>query len=447
MPFNDILASEYARTHPQSTELHNRALHSFPAAGATHMARVLDPFRPFVTHAVGSRKWDVDGNEYVDYTTGHGALILGHSHPSVVSAVQEQMAKGVHYGESHEFEVQWAELIRKMMPVAERIEFCACGQEANMMAVRLARLHTGRRKVLRFRENYHGWADELVAYGSPGAVADEVTVIPFNDLEAVEAALATREYAILFSEGGGAHMGGQVPINLDFLKALPALAREHGTLFCVDEVVTGFRDSTGGWQELVGVTPDLSTIGKCAGGGLPVGAVLGSRDILAPLEPATPTNKRVIHAGTWNANPLVAAAGVASCSLYLDGTPQAKAKESARRFRDEGNHVLRKLGISGRFYSRSIVHFYLGQLEFEPADLDWSAPTTDMTRILNPAVLPIRSRLCLHLLQRGIATFDGGIYIFSAAHTDEDVRETIAALDDSLQAMIGEGSLQDDFLL
>ena len=150
---------------------------------------------------------------------GHGALILGHSHPAIVQAVQEQMAKGVHYGENHELEVEWAELIKSMMPMAERGEFCSCGQEADMMAIRLGRTFTGRRKVLR--------------------------------------------------------MDGQVPLDVDFVRALPDLAHKYGTVWALDEVVTGFRDAPGGWQSMVDVKPDLTTLGKCVGGGLPVGVVAG----------------------------------------------------------------------------------------------------------------------------------------------------------------------------
>jgi len=285
------LVEEYKKTHPGSQKLHERAVNVLAANGATHVARIFDPFRPYITHAKGSRKWDVDGNEYIDYVMGHGSLILGHSHPAVVQAVQEQMAKGVHYGENHEMEVEWAELIKTMMPMAERVEFCACGQEANMMAIWLSRVFTGRKKILRLEENFHGWTDELVIKG-PGIVASEVSIIPFNDLNKVEEELAKREYAILMTEGGGAHMSGQVPVDTNFVRALPELTRKYGTVWLLDEVVTGFRDAPGGWQSLVGVKPDLTTLGKCVGGGLPVGALAGRADIMEALSPKTPLWKR-----------------------------------------------------------------------------------------------------------------------------------------------------------
>ncbi|MBN1855324.1 MAG: aminotransferase class III-fold pyridoxal phosphate-dependent enzyme [Dehalococcoidia bacterium] len=444
---NDSLTTTYLETHQRSAALHEEAVQEFAADGATHVARVMEPFRPYITHAQGSRKWDVDGNEYIDYIMGHGALILGHGHPAVVRAIREQASEGLHFGESHEMEVHWAQLISRMMPVAERVEFCASGQEANMMAIRLARVFTGRRKVLRFAENYHGWADELIYQGAPGCLSEEVTVVPFGARAAAEAALRTGEYALVLSEGGGGHMAGQVPMDLDFQRLLPEMARQNGTLYCVDEVVTGFRDAPGGWQALAGVRPDLSTIGKCAGGGLPVGAIVGREDVLSALDPRTTPDKRIIHAGTWNANPLSAAAGVAACSLYLDGEPQRKAREMARRFRDGGNEVLIRKRVSARLYSRSIVHLYMGPIEREPDSLDFMAPSTDPGTIMDRQFLPVSERFGLHLLQRGIAAFHGAMYVFSAAHTQRDVDITLAAFEASVDAMLEEGSIPSEILL
>jgi glutamate-1-semialdehyde 2,1-aminomutase len=436
----DNLVEEYKRTHPGSQKLHDRAVMVFAADGATHMVRVLDPFRPYFTHAQGSRKWDVDGNEYIDYVMGHGGLILGHSHPAVVQAVQEQMAKGVHYGENHELELRWAELIKSMMPTAERVEFFSCGQEANMMAIRLSRVFTGRKKILRFKENFHGWGDELAHEGSAGIVADEVNIIPFNDLAKVERELATVEYAALLTEGGGAFAGGRIHIDTDFVRAMPGLAHKYGTVWVLDEVVTGFRDAPGGWQSVVGVRPDLTTLGKCVSGGLPGGAIVGRADIMDAFDPKTPPERLIVHSGTWNANPLVCSAGITACELYQDGEPQRKAGEFADYLRERGNKVLKEKAINGRLYSRTIVHLYLGPIDYEPSD-DTMPPTKDIGKIMDPARLPVRARLCLHLLQRGIATMNGEIFILSAAHSKEDIDQTVQALSDSLDAMIAEGTI------
>jgi len=269
----DKIIGDYIKAHPGSQKLHEKAVKIFAANGATHATRIFEPFRPYITHAKGSRKWDVDGNEYIDYVLGHGALILGHGHPDVLKAVQEQVVKGTHYGENHELEIEWATLIQSMMPVMKRVEFFACGQEANMMGIRCARAFTGRKKIIRFVENFHGWADELLGPKPIGFVADQVKVLPMHDLEGLEAELATKEYAILFVEGGGAHMAGQVPWDTDFVRALPGLCQKYGTIFLIDEVVTGFREAPEGWQGTIGVTPDLTTLGKTIGGGLSVGAL------------------------------------------------------------------------------------------------------------------------------------------------------------------------------
>ncbi len=432
------IVEEYIKTHPGSQKLHDRAKRIFAANGATHTTRILDPFRPYITHARGSRKWDVDGNEYIDYVLGHGALILGHSHPVIVQAVQEQMTKGVHYGDNHELEVEWAELIQTMMPSIERIEFFSCGQEANMMAIRLARIFTGRRKILKFYENFHGWADELVA-PAPGVFSEEVKVIPGSDLDRLEEELATREYAILLLEGGGAHMAGQIPWDADFVRVLPGLTRKYGSVFVIDEVVTGFRDAPGGWQAMIGVTPDLTSLGKTIGGGLGVGALGGRADIMDMLKPGASPQQLVRHSGTWNANPLTAAAGVAACRLYRDGKVQKRVNELGAYLRQKGNQVLKERGINGRLYGRSIVWLYLGPIDYEPSD-DIIPPTRDVQKLLGGVL--IKARLCLHLLHRGVATMGARFFILSVAHTKQDIDQTVKAFRDSLDTVDADGAFE-----
>lgn len=432
------IVEQYISTHQGSRELHERARMILPANGATHTARILDPFRPYITHARGSRKWDVDGNEYIDYVLGHGALILGHSHPDVVTAVQEQVAKGTHYGENHELEVEWAELVQGMMPSMQRVEFFSCGQEANLMAIRLARIFTGRRKVLRFEENFHGWADELAGAG-PGIVTDQVTMIPGHDPVRLEEELATGEYAILMLEGGGAHMGGQIPWDADFVRTVSTLTRKYATVFLIDEVVTGFRDAPGGWQSTIGVTPDLTSLGKAVGGGLGVGALGGRADIMGALTPKPPPERFLAHSGTWNANPLTAAAGVAACRLYTDGSVQRKVNELGVYLRQRGNRTLKERGLSIRLYGRNIIWIYMGSIDQEPPD-DTLPPTRDVQELVAGA--QARPRLCLHLLHRGISTMAARFFIMSVAHTEEDLDRTIEALVDSLKAMVEEGTLE-----
>ena len=430
----------YERTHSGSKKLHERASKLFPADGATHAARVFNPFRPYITRANGSRKWDADGNEYIDYVMGHGALILGHGNPAVVQAIQEQAAKGLHYGENQELEVEWGELINSMMPVAERIEVCASGQEANLMAVRIARTFTGRKKILRFEENFHGWMGEVAPAGSAGVTMPEVTIIPMNDLSRLEKELATKEYALIMAEGGGAHMAGQIPWETDFIQALPELTKKYGTLWLIDEVVTGFRESRGGWQEIAGLKPDLSSLGKCTGGGIPVGVVVGRSDVMAVLDPKRPMEQRIRHTGTWNANPIQCAAGIAACKQYRNGEPQKKAAELGAYLREQGNQVLKEKKVNGCLYGRTIIHLYFGPIDYEPSD-PVLPPTKSMQKIVDPSTTPAKTDLCLRLLQKGVATMGARFFVLSAAHTKEDIDQTIKAFASSLDEMIASGVL------
>ncbi|MFC1985138.1 aspartate aminotransferase family protein [Chloroflexota bacterium] len=439
------ITEEYKKKHPISAKLHERALSLFAGNGATHAGRIFDPFMPYITHASGSRKWDVDGNGYICFSMCHGALLLGHNHPKIVEAVQDQLTKGVQYGSNHELEIEWAELIQSIITSAERVEFAACGNEANMLALRLGRVFTGRNKVLKFKEHFHGWNDQLVPPERSAGVLPEdnrinTVAISANDLNRVEQELAKREYAVLITEGGGAHMGGQIPLDNDFTQALPDLTKKYGTIWVVDEVVTGFRELKGSWQSLVGVKPDLTTLGKCAGGGLAVGAVIGRADIMDAFNPTRPVEKRIIHSGTWNATPLVAAAGVAACRLYKTGEHQKRVAEMAAYFRKKANNLLEEKGIDGRFYGRNIIQFYIGPADFEPAD-DTLPPTKDVDRLMNRQYQPVLNRLRLHLLQRGVAC-QRNIFIMSSAHTKEDINYTIEALADSLDAISGEGLLR-----
>lgn len=438
MPERDPLAETYLRSRPRAVELHARAKGLFAAQGATHFARVRAPCRPYITHAMGSRKWDVDGHEYIDYVLGHGSLVLGHSHPTVVQAVQRQAAKGFHFGDNHALEVEWAELIRRMMPAAERIEFFASGQEANQMGLRVARSFTGRKRLLKFRYGYHGWADELCAEGSPGALDDYLTVIPANEVPAVERELSSGAFAVVLIEGGGGRLAGRVPIEPDFYRALPQVATKHGTLVMLDEVVTGFREAPGGWQSVVGMRPDLTTIGKAVSGGLPSGALLGRADVMACLSPESPPNRGVVHGGTWNAIPLTCAAGIAACELYRDGNPQREANQAAARLRQGANAAFRHRGLPARLFGRSVIHIYLGASEREDDD---RPPTADVTKLMNAGMTATYKRLDLHLLHRGVASVRGEALIVSSAHTEADVDQTVVALEGAVAAMVAEGSV------
>lgn len=424
---------DYVRTHPQSRKLHERALNHFAANGVTHVARIWDPFGPYMTHAQGSSIWDVDGHEYIDFRNGHGALILGHNHPAIVKAIQDQATKGPLFSASHELEIEWAELIKSMVPTAERVEFFACGQEANLMGIRIARAFTGRKRVLRFEENFHGWADELAVPGAAGTVNPEVRVIPTHDLALLEEELASREYAIVLTEGGGAHMAGQIPWQPEFIRALGPIARKHGTVWLLDEVVTGFRDGPAGWGGLMGLRPDLTTLGKCVAGGMPAGVLTGRADVMAVLTPKDPPEGWVSHSGTWNAMPIVCAAGIAACRLLRDGSVQKQVNEMGAYMRQIGNRALQEQGYKWRLYGRSIIHTYFGTIDYE-VDYAGNPPTSDIKKMLGGS--REKHMVGLYLLHHGIHTHQGRMFILSVAHTKEDIERAV----DSLIKAIGEAT-------
>ena len=222
--------------HLRSAELHQDASRVFPS-GITHDIRHFLPFPIYVERAVGARKWDVDGNELIDYVMGHGALLFGHAHPSLVEAVQQQVARGSHYGASHHGEIEWAQLVQSLIPSAEKVRFTSSGTEATMMAVRLARAATGRPRLLRFRNHFHGWADAVVVgarntagslgqMGLPPAAAESVTVVDQHDTAAMDAALSTETCAAVICEPTGSSWGTS-PLDPSVLAFLRERTKDH----------------------------------------------------------------------------------------------------------------------------------------------------------------------------------------------------------------------------
>jgi len=276
----------------------------------------------FFQRGEGAWLTDVDGNRYVDFVGSWGPLILGHCHPAVVEAVTAAARSGTSYGAPHPGEVELAELVRAAMPSVEKVRMVSSGTEATTAAVRLARGATGRDCILKFEGCYHGAGDSfLVKAGSgvetlglpdspgvPAALAGLTLTAPFNDLAAAEAVFEKRgkEIAAVIIEPVVGNMGVLVP-RPGYLQGLQALASRHGALLILDEVMTGFRVARGGAQQLYGVTPDLTTMGKVIGGGLPVGAYGGRRDLMAKIAPEGP----IYQAGTLSGNPLAVAAGIA----------------------------------------------------------------------------------------------------------------------------------------
>ncbi len=276
----------------------------------------------FYERAKGSHVWDADGNEYIDFVASWGPMILGHAPDAVLDAVREQLDKGTSFGAPTEIELKMAEAVSAAVPSVEEVRMVSSGTEATMSAIRLARGYTGREKFIKFDGNYHGHSDALlVAAGSglvtlgipstpgvtKGAAADTV-VLPYNDLEAVRTTLAEigEQVAAIILEPVAGNMG-VVPPAEGFLEGLRALCDEYGVVLIFDEVISGFRVALGGAQERYGVTPDLTTLGKIIGGGFPVGAFGGKREIMQSLAPMGP----VYQAGTLSGNPVAMVAGLA----------------------------------------------------------------------------------------------------------------------------------------
>ena len=355
-----VTEAVHTRAH---VDLGERARRVLPG-GATHASRTYDP-RIYVARSSGSRKWLIDGTELIDYTMGHGALLLGHAHPVIVAAVQEQVARGTHYGAAHPLEVEWAELIAALVPSAEKVRFTASGTEAVMLALRVARAATGRDRIVKLQEHFHGWSDAVSAYldsdgrtrtpvGVPAAMGALTTVARTDEPTDLEAALAGGDVAAVIMEASGAHYG-QLLLDPSFISAARAACTATGTVLVFDEVVTGFRVAPGGMQSLLGITPDISVLGKVMAGGLPSGAVAGRADLLELLATT------IAHPGTFNANPLSAVAGIATLRLVADGGPQRTAEAYAVSVAGEWTAALASAGIPGTIGRlSSILHIFLG---------------------------------------------------------------------------------------
>jgi glutamate-1-semialdehyde 2,1-aminomutase len=394
-----------------------------------------EPF--FAAAGKGARLRDADGRSYIDYVMSYGPHLFGHVPAFVQRALQRAARRGTSFGTPTELEVRLAERVVRLVPSIEAIRFVSSGTEATMSAVRLARAATGRRRILKVEGGYHGHADSfLVAAGSgfatlgiagspgvPDELAALTTVVPYNDLASIEAAFSRfpGEVAALILEPVAANMGLVLPAE-GYLAGARALTQRHGALLIFDEVISGFRVGPGGAQEIYGVRPDLTTLGKILGGGLPVGAYGGRRDLMERVAPSGP----VYQAGTLSGNPLAMSAGIAMLQEIARRPPYALLEAKGSLLEELLRREIDRLDAGGR------VHLArLGSL----LTLFFAAgPMTDFASVKRSDVA--RYALFFHAMrERGVflppAQFEA--WFVSTAHSDGDLRKTARAAGESLE--------------
>jgi glutamate-1-semialdehyde 2,1-aminomutase len=447
--------ADYAEANPRSQELYAAQQAVIPL-GVTHSTRYMEPFPLFITACRGSKKWDVDGHEYVDHWMGHGSFVVGHAHPEVSAAIAEQLDKGLHAGGETELGLAWAEAVCELVPSAEAVRFTSSGGEATQLAMRVARAHTGMAKVIKFRHHFHGWHDGVgigisppwdvpLAPGISAGALNDTILLPANDIGVVRAALEQHPdvAAVMLEPGGG--FSDTVPTDLNFLAELRELTQATGVLLIFDEVVTGFRYARGGVQEYANVLPDLTTLGKVLGGGLPSGALAGRADVMEMLastgDPARDRRERIAHYGTWNAMPVVAASGVATLKLVASGELIEVANQRAADLRDQLNGVFEALGLPAVAYGRSSIwKTFLGE---RPRMLDGdfsNAPQESEQLALGWGALgdPLRKALLLEGVD--VMRTQG---FTSAAHSEDDIAKTADAFESAIKRLRDEGVLRD----
>ncbi len=417
----------------------------FPAV-FSHDLRRLSPFPVYIDRAEGSKKYDVDGHELIDFWAGHGALLMGHSHPCVIEAVQRQITRGTHPGACHALEIEWAKRIQELIPSAERLRFVNSGTEATLMALRLTRMYTGKPRILKLAGHFHGWHDYLMIAvdhldnqtlpGASSAVTTS-TVVVEPDLAKIEEALAGDEsIGGVILEPTGGHWG-KVPIRGDFLRELRAITTRLKRVLIFDEVITGFRVSPGGAQALYNVTPDLTTLAKIVAGGLPGGCCVGKAEIFAHLETRAGQAK-MPHPGTFNANPLSASAGIAVLDQVRTGEPTQRASEVARQIRNRLNRLFREKSYPWVAYGDHagfrLIPDYDGpaptEEDFIPYDGEFAKlnryPPTDLTHAFRCAML-------LHGVDLpGL----GGLTM--SVHSEADIEKTVRAVDAAISRITPE---------
>ena len=442
------IEERYYQKFAQSMDWHERGKSLF-AGGVTHQTRFTSPFPVYFEHALGPFKYDVDGNEIIDTLIGQGSLIMGHSPPEVAAAVAAQAARGTHLAGGTTHEVRYAEAVKRLMPSIERIRFTSSGTESTYLALRLARAYTGKNKILKFQRHFHGWHDYVspdsgtnTIGGIPKAVLD-TTIVAKADIAEVGRILSQDDdVAAVIVECSGAHWG-QFPLqNPLFLQELKDVTERHGVVFIMDEVITGFRLSPGGAQERWNIVPDLTTMAKIMAGGQPGAAVGGRADIMEMMadrgDPGWDYNVRVAQSGTYNAQPVTAAAGTATLEAIATQGINARADAMAQRLKDGLNETFIKDEVTGHAHGiASIVQINLGA----DCNCDRGLCTMPYDEIDRTMTAERTTNLRRAMLVNGVDVMGGRGFMISSAHNEEVIDRIVGAFDQSLKDLREEGAL------
>jgi glutamate-1-semialdehyde 2,1-aminomutase len=427
----------------RSEELLARSRQSLAGGVSSNVRAGKVPPPLFFARGQGSILYDVDGNRYVDYVLGQGPLILGHSPAPVLEAVQEALAKGQLYAGQHELEIALSEELQRLIPCAELVRYSNTGSEIVQAALRVARAHTGREKVIKFEGHYHGWFDNILVSvhppleaagpdeapipvpGSAGqarSALDDVLVLPWNDLEALEEALEAHgeEVAAVIMEPIMCNTGCILP-KPGYLEGVQKACRRHGVVLIFDEIITGFRVGLGGAQGFLGVTPDLAVFGKAMGGGFPISCLAGRRDLMEWI-----ADGRVNHSGTFNSNVVAMAAALATLSVLKGDGVYERLTSLGARLRDGLAEMLEEMGVEAQVQGPGPM-FHLAFTDGQPI--------YDYRSYVRHVDEGKGHRFADLLLDEGVRCIPRGLWYLSTAHTEEDVEFTLDAARSALRRL------------
>jgi glutamate-1-semialdehyde 2,1-aminomutase len=429
--------------YTRSGKLLERAKKVLDGGVSSEFRKYNHPHAIFYTHGKGSRIYDVDGNEYLDFTLSQGPLLLGHSHPEVLKAINEYSEKGQLFAGQHIKEIELAEKLHQIIPSAEMMRFCLDGSEAVQTAFRIARAKTGRQKFLRFEGHYHGWMDNVCwgistpsvaalgdrehpdvypwSEGLPQHSEDEFIILPWNDLSLVKKTIAEQheEIAAIITEPIMCNNGCILPEE-GFMQGLRDICNQYGIALIFDEVITGFRVSLGGAQQYFGITPDLSIFAKAMGSGYPISAIVGLKEWMNVIEDA-----KVIHAGTMNSSNATVAAALTTIEIL-------KAEQPYARIFEYGKKLMEGLKQAAAKTSQNLVVQGFGPMVHSGFTDSGEAKDYRDTLSYDKAKL---GKFIAGMHDKGIRVIGRGLWYISAAHVEEDIDQAVKTAEKVLSTM------------